>query len=247
MIKKLMAVSLCFIMLLGGCGSKSNNETNLSGPTGRPWLPGMVTVYPTVLVNGIYYKWDSTDESDFTGLDYYGKLNHIYADCPIEDCDLASVFEIDGDIYTIPNDDRCVCLNISTEWFTDTKVYFKKAEDQKTLKNTKKHSFGFEEIYPAIMLNGEIYEWHRGVGIVGYGEDKVNSLKLKENIVDYGKINHTTDKKPKNELDFSSVFDVDGEIYIIPGNDEYIYVYMSSYWIEDAVIRFDSVSDSSRE
>ena len=80
------------------------------------------------------------------------------------------------------------------------------AEDQKTLKKTKKHSFGFEEIYPTIMLNGEIYEWHRGVGIVGYGEDKVNSLKLKENIVDYGKINHTTDEKPKNELDFFFCF-----------------------------------------
>jgi hypothetical protein len=240
------------LQILCGCEGNSNHEQADSvSLEGYPIISGDDYVFPTILVNGQYYRWSGikglTAEEIVAAkerehLEYYGKIKQVFAKYPKEDCELTSLFEVSGDIYTVQGKDTYICLYLSTEWLEDALVSFGKVKDQEAVITDGLRSFGFDEIYPTVKINKGIYEWHHGEAIVGYGEEMLSSLKLSDNIAYYGDINHTDSSIPQRDKDFSSFFDVEGEIYVVPDKEEFLYVRITTDWINDAVIRFDKVA-----
>lgn len=64
---------------------------------------------------------------------------------------------------------------------------------------------GGDEIYPTIMVDSPLYEWHFGIALID--ELPVGSTY-------YGKINHTNGTTPENDREFVSVFPANGRIFI---------------------------------
>lgn len=104
--------------------------------------------------------------------------------------------------------------------------------------NKKEHTStlpGANEIYPTVMVNGELYEWHQGYAIYN---------KLPENYEFYGKINHIEALAPENDCDFSSTFECNGEIYV-SSNNEVIYLKLNTDWLDGAIVQFDIIKSKS--
>lgn len=95
----------------------------------------------------------------------------------------------------------------------------------------KEWLMGGTEIYPMVMVEGHLYEWRFGRAIGGRPSDSVY----------YGEINHVDGKTPTEDCDFVSVFSVSGQIYTVPGNNDCVYLYLTTDWIENKNVAFDLV------
>ena len=91
---------------------------------------------------------------------------------------------------------------------------------------------GALEIYPAVMVEGQVYEWRRGTAICE---------ALPEDCVYYGEVSHAEGDVPANDCDFVSVFLVSGQIYTVPNDAGRIYLCLTTDWMENSVVVFDIV------
>ncbi len=85
---------------------------------------------------------------------------------------------------------------------------------------------GAAEIYPSVMVNGRVYRWQR------------LAYELPGDSVYYGELRHVTGETPSADCEFVSVFGAAGEIYTVPGDDESVYVRVTTEWIEDMPVLF---------
>ena len=120
----LLTLFLIVLLALAGCGSESTS----SGPT----LPGADEIYPSVLVSGKLYEWrrgaailDELPQSS----NYCASIEHTNGNILVEDGEFVSTFDVTGDIYTVPEDDSCVYLVLSTNWTENAVVIFDKVPD----------------------------------------------------------------------------------------------------------------------
>lgn len=91
---------------------------------------------------------------------------------------------------------------------------------------------GDTEVYPTVMVDGELYEWRKGRAIC---------LDVPEDLVYYGQIIHVDKNRPKNDCEFRAIFDVSGDIYICP-SDGCVYICITTDWMEDTFVVFDPVN-----
>ena len=100
-------------------------------------LTGMSKIYPTVKVNGQYYRWKITLAliEDFPeSTVYHGDVKYVYGKTPRNDCEFMSVFMVSGEIYTVPDNDEYVYLRLTTdltpEWLNETVVIFELSQPE---------------------------------------------------------------------------------------------------------------------
>ena len=90
---------------------------------------------------------------------------------------------------------------------------------------------GADKIYPAILVNGNLYEWHMGSAVF---------YELPKGVVYYGKIKHIDGEKPEYDRDMVSTFPASGLIFTVPEDDTRCYLYLTTDWFEDKVVLFDT-------
>lgn len=122
--KRMVFIITALLFLLTGCGSSSES--------GKPTLPGADEIYPTVMVDGEFYEWrkgraiqDKLPDSS----NYEANIEHSNENIPTEDYEFVSTFDVTGEIYTIPDDNSCVYLLISTDWMQESVVVFDKVSN----------------------------------------------------------------------------------------------------------------------
>ena len=98
-------------------------------------LTGMSKIYPTVKVNGQYYRWKMTTILEPPeNSAYYGDVKYVYGKNPRKDCEFMSVFVVSGEIYTVPDNDEYVYLRLTTdltpEWLNETVVIFELSQPE---------------------------------------------------------------------------------------------------------------------
>ena len=93
---------------------------------------------------------------------------------------------------------------------------------------------GADEIYPTVMVDGQLYEWRRGRAIC---ED------YPDNSVYYGELIHADGEQPTKDCEFASTFSVTGQIYTVAGNEESVYLSLTTDWLNEAIVVFDLVMD----
>ena len=93
---------------------------------------------------------------------------------------------------------------------------------------------GADEIYPTVMVEGQLYEWRRGSAIL----DKLPDSSNYE-----ANIEHSNEKIPTGNYEFVYTFEVTGEIYTNPDDNSCVYLLISTDWIQEGVVAFDKVSD----
>jgi hypothetical protein len=91
---------------------------------------------------------------------------------------------------------------------------------------------GADEIYPTIMVEGNLYEWRKGAAICS---------ELPDDCVYYGELIHVEGETPNNNNEFVSVFSVSGQIYTVPETDTVVYLCLTTDWLENTVVVFDLV------
>jgi hypothetical protein len=91
---------------------------------------------------------------------------------------------------------------------------------------------GADEIYPTIMVEGNLYEWRKGAAI---------SSELPDDCVYYGELIHVEGETPNNNNEFVSVFSVSGQIYTVSQTDTVVYLCLTTDWLENTVVVFDLV------
>ena len=91
---------------------------------------------------------------------------------------------------------------------------------------------GADEIYPTVMVQGNLYEWRRGAAICD---------ELPKECVYYGEITHVEGQTPIKDCEFVSVFSVSGQIYTISENGACVYLCLTTDWMDDTIVIFDLV------
>lgn len=89
---------------------------------------------------------------------------------------------------------------------------------------------GASKIYPTVMVDGRLYEWRKGVAI---------SYVQPTDSIYYGEVNHVDGNSPTKDCEFVSVFSVSGQIYVISENDNYVYLRLTTDWLDDVGVYFD--------
>lgn len=117
----------------------------------------------------------------------------------------------------------CFCITIG-----GIVTYYRLQIYQNSVKGTL---IGDTEIYPTVMVDGELYEWHKGAAIF---------KELPEDCDLYGNINHTGKETPQNDCEFVSVFWAEGQIYTTKDKN-CIYLKLTTGWLDNAVVKFDLV------
>lgn len=106
---------------------------------------------------------------------------------------------------------------------------------------------GADVIYPTVLVGGECYQWRRGLAVMN--EDVVNNStsdpnEFLKNMVFYGEIIKGSSDHPEQDRELACVFDVFGSIYLDPNDENVVYLWLTTDWLEDGVIAFDRVNSS---
>ena len=106
---------------------------------------------------------------------------------------------------------------------------------------------GADVIYPTVLVGGECYQWRRGLAVMN--EDVVNNStsdpnEFLKNMVFYGEIIKGSSDHPEQDRELACVFDVSGSIYLDPNDENVVYLWLTTDWLEDGVIAFDKVNSS---
>jgi len=104
---------------------------------------------------------------------------------------------------------------------------------------------GADVIYPTVLVGGECYQWRRGLAVMN--EDVVNNStsdpnEFLKNMVFYGEIIKGSSDHPEQDRELACVFDVSGSIYLDPNDENVVYLWLTTDWLEDGVIAFDRVN-----
>ena len=91
--------------------------------------------------------------------------------------------------------------------------------------------YGADQVYPTVMVEGALYEWHKGSAIQFQG--------LPGGCAYYGEVRHTDAETPQSDGEFASLFPVSGTIYTVPGDADVVYLQLTTDWMEDTVVQFD--------
>ena len=91
--------------------------------------------------------------------------------------------------------------------------------------------YGADQVYPTVMVNGALYEWHKG--------DAIRFSGLPDGCEEYGEVSHTDADTPRSDGEFASLFQVSGTIYTLPGREDVVYLLLTTDWMEDTVVQFD--------
>ena len=118
----------------------------------------------------------------------------------------------------------CLCIVLGGALIVYQRHFCKTSYYQSTL-------IGAAEIYPTVMADGRLYEWHKGAAIL---EDLPKDCTL------YRNINHIKGKTPQKNGDFVSIFQVIGQIYK-SSDERCIYLKLTTDWMQNAVVKFDLV------
>ena len=94
---------------------------------------------------------------------------------------------------------------------------------------------GDTEIYPTVMVNGQLYEWRKGVAICD---------ELPNDSVYYGEVTHIDEETPTKDCEFVSAFSVSGQIYTVLENENCVYLCLSTDWLNETIVVFDLVSNN---
>ena len=95
---------------------------------------------------------------------------------------------------------------------------------------------GEDEIYPTIMVDGDLYEWRKGRAIVETDEEAfINSMDY------YGDIIKVDKRTPENNCEIVCVFDVAGAIYTDSNDKDVVYLKLNTEWLDDKTVIFDRV------
>lgn len=89
--------------------------------------------------------------------------------------------------------------------------------------------FGFDEVYPTVMVDGKLYEWRKGMAIYD---------TLPETCVYYGQVKCVGRNSPEGDCEFTAAFMAEGDIYKCQ-EDECVYICLTTDWLEDTVVAFD--------
>ena len=122
----------------------------------------------------------------------------------------------------------CLCLVIGLTMPTVLNMLNPKDDSAGTL-------MGDTEIYPTVMVDGQLYEWRKGAAICA---------ELPNDCDYYGEVTHVEGGTPTNDCEFVSVFSVSGQIYTISENDECVYLCLTTEWLNETVVMFDRVTSS---
>ena len=91
---------------------------------------------------------------------------------------------------------------------------------------------GDTEIYPTVMVDGQLYEWRKGAAICD---------RLPSDSMYYGEITHADGEIPTKDCELVSVFSVSGQIYTVSKNSENVYLCLTTDWMTDTIVVFDLV------
>lgn len=94
----------------------------------------------------------------------------------------------------------------------------------------------FGEIYPTIMVNGELYEWLFGKAIV-------NELPVGSTY--YGKIRHADGATPQEDCQFVSDFPANGRVFL-DRSENLVYLELTTDWLEKQLVIFEPIETSER-
>ncbi len=125
----------------------------------------------------------------------------------------------------------CLCLAVGLTVLTVSNALAPNGGAEGTL-------LGDTEIYPTVMVNGQLYEWRRGAAICS---------ELPNGSMYYGEIAHADGARPANDCAFVSVFSVSGQIYTVSGNGDSVYLRVTTDWLNETVVAFDLVKGGSSD
>ena len=118
----------------------------------------------------------------------------------------------------------CLCLVVfGVMTWNDTQV---------NLDNAGNTLMGADEIYPTVMVQGQLYEWRKGAAIC---------KELPNNCVYYDEVTHVEGQTPASDSEFVSVFSVSGQIYTVPENGDCVYLCLTTDWLNETIVVFDLV------
>ncbi len=95
---------------------------------------------------------------------------------------------------------------------------------------------GDTEIYPTVMVDGQLYEWRKGAAICN---------ELPNDSMYYGEITHVDGESPTKDCEFVSVFSVSGQIYTVSENGDYVYLCLTTDWLNETVVVFDLMENDT--
>lgn len=124
----------------------------------------------------------------------------------------------------------CLCLTIGL------KVNHSKEENLLGCNEIVGGGSIFGEIYPTIMVNGELYEWLFGKAIV-------NELPVGSTY--YGKIRHTDGATPQKDCEFVSDFPANGRVFL-DRSENLVYLELTTDWLEKQLVIFEPTATSER-
>lgn len=81
-----------------------------------------------------------------------------------------------------------------------------------------------------ILVEDKYYHWAKSEAYL---------FKLPKEAEFYGRIVHTNANYPSKDCEMTSSFDVEGIIYVDKNNPQYIYLVLTTEWLNEGVIRFE--------
>lgn len=128
MLIKWVSIAACFCLIVSGVIIWVRNEEPT--PTAG-CMDFFYDIYPTVMVNGELYQWETGCNFMPKGCVYYGEIKHVTTEAPRKNCELASVFDIEGQIYTYEGVYVYVCA--TTDWLDEQIIWFVPAGQREVL------------------------------------------------------------------------------------------------------------------
>lgn len=125
------------------------------------------------------------------------------------------------------------CMGCSDKEKKDNEINVNQEKNANNPEGADETLLGASEIYPTVMVDGHLYEWRRGKALHYLPSDSIY----------YGEINHIDGKKPTKNCEFVSVFSVSGKIYTVSDNIDYVYLQLTTDWMEETTVIFDLISE----
>lgn len=93
---------------------------------------------------------------------------------------------------------------------------------------------GATEINPSVMYNENIYYWESLAG----PSDKLPQGVLPDGYEYVGEIKYTSNKKLTQDFQFVAKFKATGQLYYNKNKPDYVYICITTYWLENAYVKF---------
>ena len=245
--KKLVAVILSVVMMLSVAGCAKDNTVDPSDE-GTGDIP---------LVRGVRYMY-SVDDDDFSTYISGKIIDESKIGERIEEFAVTAGLRnndekiwitqetLRAELYSIDGISKNVAVALKAiDESTDQTLYYVLVNPDADYTEVEKYITyepvvgispltGGTDIYPTVMVEGQLYEWRKGRAIC---------VTVPEDLVYYGEVTYVYGNTPTKDCEFRSVFMVSGQIYTVPGDDELVYLRLTTDltpdWLNDTVVIFD--------